>query len=60
MPEFAIIPNSLGIRDYLPLGNRTIQIIGPIREEDVFEVARQYNWQLNAIQQIHAAALWHR
>jgi hypothetical protein len=36
-------------KDYLPLGNRTIQITGPIREEDALEIATQYNWQLNAI-----------
>ncbi|MEM6327924.1 MAG: nucleoside deaminase [Bacteroidota bacterium] len=38
-----------GIRDYLPVGGRPLEIIGPVREADAFEVASRYAWRAQAV-----------
>ena len=38
-----------GIRDYLPVGNRGTQIIGPFFESEAYEIAKTYDWKANAV-----------
>ena len=38
-----------GIRDYLPVGGRALDVIGPVREEDAFALAARYDWRARAV-----------
>ena len=34
-----------GIRDYLPVGGRPLDIVGPVREAEAFALASRYEWR---------------
>lgn len=38
-----------GIRDYLPVGGKSLDIVGPVREDEAFAIARRYEWQARAV-----------
>lgn len=38
-----------GIRSYLPAGGRPIDIVGPVHEEEAFELAREYPWKARSV-----------
>ncbi|MEO0558956.1 MAG: nucleoside deaminase [Bacteroidota bacterium] len=38
-----------GIRDYLPVGGRSLEVVGPVREPEAFELASRYAWQARAV-----------
>lgn len=38
-----------GIRDYLPVGGRSLDVVGPVREAEAFELASQYAWRARTV-----------
>ncbi|MEM6337869.1 MAG: nucleoside deaminase [Bacteroidota bacterium] len=38
-----------GIRDYLPVGGRPLDIVGPVREAEAFALAARYPWRARAV-----------
>lgn len=38
-----------GIRDYLPVGGRPLDVIGPVREDEAFAIAAQHDWRARAV-----------
>ena len=38
-----------GIRDYLPVGGRPLDVVGPVREDAAFALASRYAWRDRAL-----------
>ncbi|MEM1126575.1 MAG: nucleoside deaminase [Bacteroidota bacterium] len=38
-----------GLRDYLPVGGRPLDVIGPVREDEAFALAARYAWRQRAL-----------
>jgi tRNA(Arg) A34 adenosine deaminase TadA len=38
-----------GIRELLPLGARALSVVGPVRENDAFQIAARYDWRARAL-----------
>ena len=38
-----------GIRDYLPVGGRSLEVVGPVREADAYDLARAYDWRARRV-----------
>ena len=38
-----------GVRDYLPVGGRPLDVVGPVREAEAFVLAAQYAWRARAL-----------
>ena len=38
-----------GIRDYLPVGGRPLDVVGPVREPEAVALAARYAWRGRAV-----------